>query len=57
MPVPDRPVRFFPGSDPLTGTLHQVGLIPLSGWLSDKYSLMYGPQAAFVSERFTESAR
>jgi MFS family permease len=82
----------------LVGSAFQVGLIPLSGWLSDKYgrrlvygvgavggalwsvvffamassvatvpagvviglmfhSLMYGPQAAFVSEQFTESAR
>jgi MFS family permease len=82
----------------LVGSAFQVGLIPLSGWLSDKYgrrliygigavggaiwsvvffamasslatvlpgvviglvfhSLMYGPQAAFVSEQFTARLR
>jgi MFS family permease len=82
----------------LVGSAFQVGLIPLAGWLSDKYgrrlvygigavggalwsvvffamasslatvlpgvvvglffhSLMYGPQAAFVSEQFTARLR
>jgi MFS family permease len=82
----------------LVGSAFQVGLIPLSGWLSDRYgrrtvygigavggalwsvvffamasslatvlpgvvigllfhSLMYGPQAAFVSEQFTARLR
>ncbi|MEV0289689.1 MULTISPECIES: MFS transporter [unclassified Kribbella] len=82
----------------LIGSAFQVGLIPLSGWLSDRYgrrtiyavgaiggavwsvvffamassfatvlagvvigllfhSLMYGPQAAFVSEQFTARLR
>jgi MFS family permease len=82
----------------LVGSAFQVGLIPLSGWLSDKYgrrliyaigavggaiwsvvffamasslatvlpgvviglvfhSMMYGPQAAFVSEQFTARLR